>query len=124
MAIETFKTEDEAIRLANATPFGLMGYVFSGNRRHARQLADQVQAGTVIVNDVIYTYGVPETPWGGVKHSGIGRVHGEQVLKDMSEARHINLERFHIRMPWSFPYSERAARNFLKLTKLFYRLFR
>ncbi len=124
MAIETFKTEDEAIRLANNTPFGLMGYVFTRSRRRARRLADRIQAGTVIVNDVIYTYGVPETPWGGVKQSGLGRVHGDQILKAMSEARHVNLERFHIRMPWSFPYSERAARNFLRLTRTFYRLFR
>jgi acyl-CoA reductase-like NAD-dependent aldehyde dehydrogenase len=124
MAIESFQSEDEAIRLANNTPFGLMGYVFTRSRRRARQLADRIQAGTVIVNDVLYTYGVPETPWGGVKQSGLGRVHGDQILKAMSESRHVNLERLHIRMPWSFPYSERAARNFLRLTKAFYRLFR
>jgi succinate-semialdehyde dehydrogenase/glutarate-semialdehyde dehydrogenase len=122
IAIASFKTIQEAIRLANETPYGLMGYVFSRNRGQARQIARQIQAGTVIVNDVIYTYGVPETPWGGVKQSGIGRVHGDQVLKDMCEARHINEERFHIRMPWSYPYREAAAQRFLSLARWMYRL--
>lgn len=121
LAINTFKNEEDAIARVNDTPFGLMGYVFSTNRRRARQIANRIQAGTVIVNDVLYTYGVPETPWGGVKQSGIGRVHGDQILRDMCELRHVNTERFHIRMPWRYPYRESAARFFLGLARWMYR---
>ncbi len=122
LAINTFKEEDEAVRNANDTHFGLMAYVFSRNQRRARALADQIEAGTVIINDVLYTYGVPETPWGGVKQSGIGRVHGDQILKDMSEIRHVNYERFHIPVPWRFPYRESSARFFFNAARWVYRL--
>ncbi|MGI9100899.1 MAG: aldehyde dehydrogenase family protein [Terriglobales bacterium] len=122
LAINSFEREDEAVARANDTPFGLMGYVFSRSRRRARRVADQMHAGTVIMNDVLYTYGVPETPWGGVKQSGLGRVHGDQILKDMCEARHVNLERAHIPMPWRFPYRESSARFFLNLARWIYRL--
>jgi succinate-semialdehyde dehydrogenase/glutarate-semialdehyde dehydrogenase len=123
VAIAGFKSEEQAVRLANDTEFGLMGYVFSQDRRRARQLADRIEAGTVIINDVIYTHGVPETPWGGVKQSGIGRVHGDQILRDMCEVRHVNLERFHIHVPWSYPYSEAGARRLLSLARKLYRWF-
>ncbi len=122
VAITTFRTEDDAVRLANDSHYGLMGYVFSRDRRRAMTLAEKIQAGTVIINDVIYTHGVPETPWGGVKQSGIGRVHGEQALRDMCEARHVNVERFHVHMPWSFPYRLDTARRFVRLARWAYRL--
>ncbi len=122
VAIAEFRSEDEAIRLANNSPYGLMAYVFSRDRRRAEALAERLQAGTVIVNDVIYTHGVPETPWGGVKQSGVGRVHGKQILKEMSQTRHVNVERFHVEVPWTFPYREAAARRFLALARWLYRL--
>jgi succinate-semialdehyde dehydrogenase/glutarate-semialdehyde dehydrogenase len=123
MPIMPFKTEDDAIRMANDTPFGLMGYVFSKDKRRAREIAERISAGTVIVNDVLYTYGAPETPWGGVKQSGIGRVHGDQALKDLCEARHVNLERFHVKVPWIYPYRDSAYRMVLKLARRVGRLF-
>jgi acyl-CoA reductase-like NAD-dependent aldehyde dehydrogenase len=122
MAIAGFGSEDEAVRLANDSQYGLLGYVFSRDRRRAEAIAERVEAGTVVVNDVIYTHAAPETPWGGVKQSGIGRVHGERVLKEMSEARHVNVERFPVRMPWSFPYREAAARRFTGFMRWMYRL--
>ncbi len=123
MPITSFKSEDDAIRMANDTPFGLMGYVFSRDKRRARELAERIRAGTVIVNDVLYTYGTPETPWGGVKQSGIGRVHAEQALKDLCEMRHVNVERFHINVPWMYPYKESAHKMVLNLARRLYRLF-
>jgi acyl-CoA reductase-like NAD-dependent aldehyde dehydrogenase len=122
VAITEFRNEDEAVRLANDSHFGLMGYVFSRDGRRAEALAARVQAGTVIINDVIYTHGVAETPWGGVKQSGIGRVHGEHALKDMCEARHVNVERFHVNVPWNFPYCEATARRFTALVRWVHRL--
>ena len=73
-------------------------------------LAGRLQAGTVMINDVLYTHALPEAPWGGVKRSGIGRVHGLQALRDLCEVKHIASPRVELRQPWLFPYSERRFR--------------
>ena len=69
--------EDEALRLANDTAYGLNASVLTGDRRHGVELAKAIESGCVVVNDCMLTYGVPESPFGGVKESGIGRVNGE-----------------------------------------------
>jgi acyl-CoA reductase-like NAD-dependent aldehyde dehydrogenase len=86
--------EDEAVRLANDSHLGLNGYVFTKDRERGARLAERIVAGSVIVNDVLVNYGMPETPFGGVKQSGIGRVHGDASLRDMCEERHVNVDRF------------------------------
>src|SRR5258708_12567730 len=89
----TFEIEEEGIRGANDGPFGLSAYVFSENRRHAERVARQIEAGSVLINDVVVSYGAPETPWGGVKQSGIGRIHwGAQGIREYCQPRHIMLE--------------------------------
>ena len=56
------------------------------------RVARQLVAGTVMVNDVLSTHGMPETPWGGVKQSGVGYTHGDASLRGMCEQRHINYD--------------------------------
>ena len=67
-------TEEEAVRLANDSPYGLSAYVFTRDKTKADRIANQLLAGTVMHNDTLYTHAAPETPWGGVKASGLGRV--------------------------------------------------
>ncbi|KAF2092477.1 Aldedh-domain-containing protein [Rhizodiscina lignyota] len=64
-------TEEEAIKLANATKFGLGGSVFGGNVKHAQEVASKVDSGMVFVNSCANTG--PEVPFGGIKNSGFGR---------------------------------------------------
>ena len=64
-------TEDAAIELANATPFGLGGSVFTGDLERGRQVASRIDSGMVFVNHSTWT--APELPFGGVKNSGYGR---------------------------------------------------
>ncbi|WP_454621194.1 NAD-dependent succinate-semialdehyde dehydrogenase [Bradyrhizobium cenepequi] len=64
-------TEEEAIRLANATKFGLGASVFSADVKRARLVADRIEAGMVFINSFVYSG--PEVPFGGVKNSGFGR---------------------------------------------------
>jgi succinate-semialdehyde dehydrogenase/glutarate-semialdehyde dehydrogenase len=64
-------SEDEAIELANATPFGLGGSVFTGDLERGRQVASRIESGMVFVNHPTWT--APELPFGGVKNSGYGR---------------------------------------------------
>jgi len=80
MAIMKVKDEAEAIRLANDSVFGLGASVWSRSNHHARQVADQIEASSIIVNDTIAQFGIPMLPFGGIKDSGFGRVHGQEGL--------------------------------------------
>ncbi|HET7788866.1 MAG TPA: aldehyde dehydrogenase family protein [Myxococcales bacterium] len=108
LPIMTYRTEEEAVRLANDSSYGLSAYVFTRNRKKAERIANQLIAGTVMHNDTLYTHAAPETPWGGVKSSGLGRVHGKHGLRDFCEVRHVNLERVDFPAFWYYPYSRKA----------------
>jgi acyl-CoA reductase-like NAD-dependent aldehyde dehydrogenase len=110
LPIMTFRSEEEAVRLANDSPYGLSAYVFTQDKAKADRIANQLLAGTVMHNDTLYTHAAPETPWGGVKASGLGRVHGKHGLRDLCEMRHVNLERFNFPAFWFYPYSAKAYR--------------
>ena len=115
--------EDEAVRLTNDSHLGLMNYVFTRDRDKGRRLAERVRSGTVMVNDVLTAYAAPETPFGGVKESGFGRVHGEEGLRDMCEIRHVNYDRVTLgsREPLWYPYGERSYKAALKGLRLLFR---
>lgn len=112
LAMLRVRDEEEALRLANDSTLGLNAYVFSRDLAKARRLARRIEAGTVMVNDVLSSYGMVETPWGGIKDSGLGRVHGDQALRDFCEPHHLNEPA----MPWLgkelwwFPYRENLYR--------------
>ena len=69
--------EADAVRMANDSPFGLSASVWSGDPARAGRVARQLQTGSVIINDTIAHFGVPQMPFGGVKQSGFGRTHGK-----------------------------------------------
>ncbi|MDP6935651.1 MAG: aldehyde dehydrogenase family protein, partial [Myxococcota bacterium] len=76
--------------------------------RQADAVARRIRSGTVMVNDVLQAYAMPETPWAGVKSSGLGRVHSEHALRDMSQTHHVNGPSLPAlsRDPWWYPYSQ------------------
>jgi len=108
LPIRPFRNEADAIADANDSPFGLSAYVFSTDIERAERIARQLEAGTVMINDVLYTHALPETPWGGMKQSGVGRVHGLQGLKDLCEIRHVNQPRISMLPLWMYPYREKT----------------
>jgi succinate-semialdehyde dehydrogenase/glutarate-semialdehyde dehydrogenase len=113
--------EDEAVRLANDSQLGLLAYVFTRDRARGKRLAERIEAGTVMVNDVLATYGCPETPWGGVKQSGIGRTHSIIGLRDLCETRHVNYDRIATsREVWWYPYKDATYRALLKAGRLLF----
>lgn len=120
LPIRTFRDVEEAIAEANDSPFGLSAYVFGGDVRRAEAVARRLEAGTVVVNDLLYTHALPETPWGGVKQSGIGRVHGLQGLKDLCEIQHVNTPRVGILPLWMYPYREKTFSLFHKAMRRLY----
>jgi len=72
LPVMTFKTEAEAIELANDSLYGLTASVWTRNIAKGKRIAKLIHAGTVMVNEVVYTHGIAQTPWGGIKESGYG----------------------------------------------------
>ena len=89
LPIMAFDSADEAVRLANDSEFGLAASVWTSNRARGEALARRIQAGTVLVNDVVSCFGISEAPHGGVKASGIGRTHGRFGLEEMVRIKYV-----------------------------------
>jgi len=85
--IQPFDTEEEAIALANGVPYGLAGTVWTSNLSRAHRVAERIQAGIVWVN--CWLLRDLRTPFGGVKHSGIGREGGWEALRFFTEAKNV-----------------------------------
>lgn len=82
---------DEAIRLSNDSPYGLGATVFSKGR--GMEIAQALNSGMVSVNSVLRFAGLPELPFGGRGESGFGRIHGEDGLKEFTQAKAITRRR-------------------------------
>ncbi len=120
LPLMTFQTEEEAIERANDSPYGLTASVWTNNIRRGERVAERIEAGTVMINEVLYTHSIAQTPWGGVKLSGIGRTHGRAGLLELVAAQHIHVNRL-ARLPdlWWFNYTPRAAELFRGFARRF-----
>ena len=99
------KDEDEAVRVANAGPFGLNASVWTKSREKGRRIASRLQAGMVMVDDVLINFGIPELPYGGVKQSGFGRMMGDEGLLEFAQVKAVADTRLALKRElfW-FPY--------------------
>jgi aldehyde dehydrogenase (NAD+) len=86
LSILTYKTEEEAIQIANDTVYGLHAYISSSNIGRANQVASQLTSGRIMINGI---YDEPKAPFGGFKQSGIGREHGVYGLEEYMETKTI-----------------------------------
>ncbi len=87
-----FKTEDEAVSIANDTPFGLASYFFTRDVNRAWRVAEQIESGMVSINDGIFSNEV--IPFGGWKESGLGREGGIEGLDEYLEPKFVNFGGF------------------------------
>jgi succinate-semialdehyde dehydrogenase/glutarate-semialdehyde dehydrogenase len=101
----SFKTEDEVVALANDSDYGLAACIFTNDRKRGEALARRVQAGTVMVNDVLTCFGISEAPHGGIKASGIGRTHGRFGLEEMVWPKYVDSDRMpRMKKLWWYGY--------------------
>ncbi|MGW0574402.1 aldehyde dehydrogenase family protein [Streptomyces sp. NPDC002920] len=87
LTVETFRTEDEAVALANDTEYGLAGAVWTADAGRARRVAGRLRHGTVWIND-FHPY-LPQAEWGGFGKSGVGRELGPAGLAEYRETKHV-----------------------------------
>lgn len=107
LAVSSFKTEDEAIKLANDSEYGLSASVWSRDLKRAERVARAIVTGNVSINNVLSTQAHSGLPFGGTKESGIGRFKGEFGLYSFSNIKSIMIEpqSNKLEVNW-FPYSQ------------------
>ena len=88
LSIIPYEDEEDAIRIANDTAYGLAGAVWSGDQERAKKVARQIQAGKVTINGAAWNR---QAPFGGYKQSGIGREGGKHGLRELLEVKCLDL---------------------------------
>lgn len=92
LPVTAFDSDDEAVRLANDSEFGLAACICTRDDVRGERLARSIQAGTVMINDVVSCFGISEAPHGGFKSSGVGRAHGRFGLEEMVRMKYLDTD--------------------------------
>ena len=108
----------QAIQLANDSAYGLTASIWTKNIRTADQMAREIRTGTVMINDCVFTHALPQTPWGGCKHSGFGRSHSRFGLQELVTIHHIHTNPLRHKDMWWYGYNLDLYQRFSKLASL------
>ena len=112
------KDEEEALRLANDSTYGLSANVWTRSDARAMALARRLESGSICINDAAVTYGALEAPFGGRKASGVGQVNGETGLRGYCYATPVIFDRFGPKeeQVW-YPYTAAKGQLLQKIIK-------
>jgi succinate-semialdehyde dehydrogenase/glutarate-semialdehyde dehydrogenase len=112
LPVMPFADDEEAVRLANDSAFGLAASVWTRHRARGQALARRIHAGTVMVNDVVSCFGISEAPHGGFKSSGLGRTHGRLGLEEMVRLQYLDSDLLpRARKVWWYGYGPEFTRQ-------------
>ncbi|MGK5093446.1 aldehyde dehydrogenase family protein [Deltaproteobacteria bacterium TL4] len=122
IGVMTFKTDREAIALANDSDLGLTSSVWTTNNDRGRKMAKQLETGITTLNDHIYTHGSSELPWVGWKKSGLGATHSHLGLEEMTKPKVVSYDLApNIKADlWWFPHREIIFEAFADTPKLLF----
>jgi acyl-CoA reductase-like NAD-dependent aldehyde dehydrogenase len=121
LPIMKVRDAEEAVALANASPYGLAASVWSKDRRRAEALARRLQAGAVNVNDAVINYTALELPMGGWKASGLGSRHGAAGIRKYCAQQAVLVTRFAPRREiHMFPYRKGTTKLIAGVLRLLY----
>lgn len=116
-----FATEEEAIHQANNSHLALTSSIWTRDLARAKRVAGLLESGVTTINDHLYTHGLSEMPWGGWKHSGLGRTHGHEGLLEMTHAKAINWDILPgKRNLWWYPFGEDTYKGLLNAQRFVY----
>ncbi|HVP90998.1 MAG TPA: aldehyde dehydrogenase family protein [Terriglobales bacterium] len=121
LPIMAFDSPEEAVALANDSRYGLTASVWTRSRRRAEWFAERLEAGSVTVNDHMYSFVEPHAIWGGIKQTGMGRCHGPFGLHELVNIKYVSHDYIGKKsQPWWFPYDRGLATMFEKAILLFH----
>ncbi len=120
VSVEPFDGEDEAVRRANDTSFGLGASVWTRDRARAGRVARRIEAGMVWANDFGYSFTIGQAAWGGVKGSGFGRTNSRHGLYECVQVKYVDWDAGRVRPPWWYPYDERTEAALRGLVDVLY----
>src|SRR5579862_7856748 len=112
LPIMAFDDDNEAVRLANDSDYGLAASIWTKDAARGEKLARKIHAGTVMVNDVISCFGISEALHGGIKASGLGRTHGRFGLEEMVRLKYLDTDHMPgMKKVWWYGYGESFRRQ-------------
>lgn len=135
IAIRKIKNEEEGIKLINSTSYGLSASVWSKNIKRAKRIARKIEAGSVMINDVVTFINNPYLPFGGIKKSGVGRYHSYFSFHNFCNIKAVMVDRgvFKKELYWHMDknhfsgylqvYEGISSKNILKLLKGIWQVF-
>lgn len=107
LPIMVVETEDKAVELANDSQYGLCATIWAGKLERAECVARDLNVGTAIINDCLFSHATPQLPWGGIKKSGFGRSHSYFGLYDLVNIKHISIDSAGgSHRVWWYPYGK------------------